>query len=398
MLGGLLRLGALCGVLGFPAGGCAAHGPGAVAQSAVTLDLARVVAEVRARQGVPALAAATIENGRINAVACEGVRRSGDATPVTPDDRWHIGSCTKGMTAALAALLVQERRLRWDTTVGEAFGPRAAALDESCRGITLEQLLTHRAGVLPFTAPSEDPGLWRLLTADRGTPTEQRLELVSHVLARPPRTAPGAQWAYSNAGYLIAAAMLERVTGIAWEDLMQQRVFGPLGLTSAGFGPPASAQVPPSGPWGHRALPLLGLTLNVTPGPDADNPPAFNPAGRVHLTIGDFARYAAACLAAARGDHTWLNADATRHLFEPASDNGYAMGWMRHPLKGLPRPLLLHDGSNGTFYSLIVLDIANNRALVVATNHGDARGARALGDMAVAWGTPPAAPTTAPGP
>src|SRR5262245_17077866 len=70
---------------------------------------------------LPALAAAVVKDGKIIAVGAVGTRRVGTKNPVTVDDRFHLGSDTKAMTALLAAMLVEEGKLKWSTTVGEAF-------------------------------------------------------------------------------------------------------------------------------------------------------------------------------------------------------------------------------------------------------------------------------------
>jgi D-alanyl-D-alanine carboxypeptidase len=74
------------------------------------------------------------------------------------------------------------------------------------RGVTLAQLLSHTGGVQPFTTGDESRGLPEL----HGTALERRLAFTKIFLARPPSVPPGAGYMYSNAGYRIAASMLER--------------------------------------------------------------------------------------------------------------------------------------------------------------------------------------------
>src|SRR5215212_2418790 len=93
------------------------------------------------RYDLPAVAAAVVRNGTVVAAGAVGTRRAGTDTPVTVSDRFHIGSDTKAMTALLAAMFVEEGRLRWDSTVGEVFPELAATMDAGLRRVTLEQLL-----------------------------------------------------------------------------------------------------------------------------------------------------------------------------------------------------------------------------------------------------------------
>jgi CubicO group peptidase (beta-lactamase class C family) len=73
---------------------------------------------------------------------------------------------------------------------------------------------------------------------EEADPRASRLALTGLTLARPPEAAPGARFIYSNRNYIVAAAMLEAATGRPWEDLMRERLFAPLAMEGAGFGPP----------------------------------------------------------------------------------------------------------------------------------------------------------------
>ncbi|MGQ9561304.1 MAG: serine hydrolase domain-containing protein [Candidatus Oleimicrobiaceae bacterium] len=207
--------------------------------------------DVCQRHRLPAFAMGTIE-GQVREVAAVGVRKKGDPTPVDDADRFHIGSCTKLFTATLAALLVQKGHISWTTTAEGAFPELAETMDGSCRKITLEQLLLHRSGLLPLRDPTEERTLWRILTARKGTAVEQRLALVRYVLSRPPKHVPGTRRDYSNVGYAVAGAMLERRMGKPWEDPIKEHISVPLGITTLGFGPPGAAGtgLHPQQPWG----------------------------------------------------------------------------------------------------------------------------------------------------
>src|SRR5689334_17181397 len=82
---------------------------------------AAALEDIREQAKVPALAAAGWIDGRVGEIAATGFRKNGGTAHVTKDDLWHIGSCTKSMTATLAATLVDQGTIRWDSTVGEIF-------------------------------------------------------------------------------------------------------------------------------------------------------------------------------------------------------------------------------------------------------------------------------------
>lgn len=336
-------------------------------------DVSSLLDPIREKHKLPALAAVVVEGDTIVAQGVVGIRRQGSPELATIDDQWHIGSCTKSMTATLVALLVEQGRLKWTTTVGESFPELAATMDPAWKDVTIELLLTNRSG-----APGglDADGLWGRLWAFSGTPTEARLLLVEGVTKRPPEAKPGSKFIYSNAGFSIAGAMAERAMGRAWEDLIQEMLFAPLGMTSAGFGAPGDAAAVDQ-PRGHR--PGKSSPIAVDPGPGSDNPVAIGPAGIVHLSLPDWAKYASFHIHGERGDlpadaKPHLSADSFAKLHTPAGadakpDDGYAMGWgvMRRDWGGR---VLTHSGSNTMWFATVWLAPEKDFAVLVATNVG----------------------------
>jgi len=214
----------------------AIRGQPASAPAGDVKDLRDLLEPIRARYKVPALGAAVLHGDRVVALGATGVRKAGGATPVTPEDLWHIGSCTKAMTATLIATFVEEGKLSWDQEIGEFFRASGEQVHPDWDRVTLEHLLSHTAGV-PGDVP---PPLWAKLWQFKGTPTEARMELVRPTLAAKPKAAPGEKYEYSNTGYAIAGAMAELATGESWESLMGSRLYGPLGITTGGFGAPGT--------------------------------------------------------------------------------------------------------------------------------------------------------------
>jgi CubicO group peptidase (beta-lactamase class C family) len=211
-------------------------------------QLLKIVTASRDKHGVPALGAAIVVNGQIR-VGVAGVRKEGSPTSATAKDKFHLGSCTKSMTATLAALLIESGRLKWSTTLAQVFPELAATMQPTYRRVTILQLLQHRGGFAEETFPDKFPiTYWMASTLPL---PQQRLKYVQHVLREAPATSPGGRMLYSNRGYIVAAAMLERLTKRSWEDLMRQQVFRPLGMTSAGFGPTSTNSKRVEQPWPH---------------------------------------------------------------------------------------------------------------------------------------------------
>ncbi|MBX3748127.1 MAG: beta-lactamase family protein [Verrucomicrobiae bacterium] len=318
---------------------------------------------VRVEHPFPALAAAVIVDGRTVFTNAVGFRRLGGPERVTAEDRFHIGSVTKSMTATLAARLVEEGKIAWTTTIGELFPELEETMHADYRGVTLEQLLSNRGG-MPARPPTT---LWIRAWEGRGTPDEQRLEFVRGLLAGEPEVKPGSRSVYSNQGYAVAGVMLERAGGQPWEALMRGLLFEPLGMTTAGFGAPATPGEVDQ-PWGHSKPMFSGLRA-VPPGPRADNPPAIGPAGTVHCSLGDLAKYVALHLAGARGGTNLLEAATFKKLHTPAGHD-YALGWVVLERGWAGGRVLMHNGSNTMFYVVVWIAPERNSAVIVATNVG----------------------------
>lgn len=326
--------------------------------------VSRLLESLRQKHQLPALAAAVVVDGRIVVTNAVGFRKEGGTERVTVNDTFHLGSVTKSMTATVAAMLVEQGKCSWTTTIGDALPDLKPGIHSDYLGVTLEQLLSNRGGA-PGDAPAD---LWRRAWAAKGTASEQRLAFVRGLLARKPAAPPGTEYVYSNQGYAIAGVMLEKVSGKTWEDLLRSRLFEPLGMTSAGFGAPSSIGKVDQ-PWGHVKSKLTG-NKPVPPGPQADNPLAISPAGAVHCSIGDLAKYAAFHASGEKGKSVLLKAESFKKL-HTAIGADYALGWVVTQRPWAKGTALTHTGSNTMFYVVVWVAPGIDCAVVVATNIGD---------------------------
>lgn len=320
---------------------------------------------IRVKHSFPALAAAVVVDGKTVVTNAVGFRKQGGPERVTVDDKFHLGSVTKSMTATVAAMLVEQGKLSWSQTIGEAFPELKSEIHPDYLEVTLEQLLSHRSGA-PGDAPRD---LWSKAWRATGTAAEQRMEFVKGLLARKPEAKPGTKFTYSNQGYTIAGVMLEKAGGKPWEDLLRSMLFEPLGMTTAGFGAPASIGKVDQ-PWGHSKAPLTGHKP-VPPGPGADNPLAISPAGAAHSSLGDLAKYAAFHLAGERGGSKLLKVESFKKLHTVVEGNkDYALGWIVLQRPWADGRALMHNGSNTMFYVVVWMAPDKNCALIVASNVG----------------------------
>lgn len=343
--------------------------------------LAPLLETVRASQGVPALAAARIRLGAEPEVAAVGRRRADRAAAVTVADRWHLGSCTKALTATALALRVERGQLRFTTSLAEVFPDLAPKLEPAWRAVTLEQLLSHRSGATG--AIEQERELWDWLWKDEGPLPDQRRRVLEVLGARAPDFAPGSRFTYSNAGYVMAGAVLERVAGKPWEQVVREELFAPLGIRSAGFGAPGEAGADDQ-PRGHQRRGEAWVPLE----PDqagADNPPGLGPAGTVHMSLGDWARFARLHLQGARGEGGLLLRKETLAELQRLRGDEHALGWMvlSRAWAGGEGRALQHSGSNTLWFAIVWLAPARGAAFLAATNCGGDPGFKAA-DGAIA--------------
>lgn len=337
--------------------------PGGIAENAASnkgvgdIDLLNVLKEVRKSYKVPAMAAALITDRGLQRIAAIGTRKWGTDNPVTINDLWHLGSDTKIMTATLVAILVENGKLKWTTTVSEIFPELANTFDPEFRDVNLLQLLSHQAG-LPANLNYD--AISRLIPV-----RDQRLNAVSMAFKEKPVSAPGSTYLYSNTGYIIVGSIIERVTNMDWETAIIKKIFVPLKMTSAGFGglgTPGKIDQP----WGHQAAnkPV------VSNGPDVDNPPVLGPAGRVHCTIQDWTLFITDQLRGARGQQGLISPQSYQMLQSTHFSGDYALGWLVVNRAWAGGKALAHTGSNTMYFANLWIAPKKNFAMLVCTNMG----------------------------
>jgi CubicO group peptidase (beta-lactamase class C family) len=318
---------------------------------------------------LPALAGAIVTSKGLAAVGAVGVRKYGTNTPVTINDQFHLGSDTKAMTATMIATLVEDGKTSWSTTIEDVFPDLTSKMNPAYRKVTFEQLLSHRAG---FTDESWPKGkslidMYKLA----GTPREQRAAYVAMVLGEAPVNEPGSKFLYSNRSYAVAGAMAERIANDSWENLMQKRIFQPLGMQTCGFGAMGADGDPKKidQPWQHTLM--LTWHRPIQPGPQADNAPVIGPAGTVHCSVVDWGKFVTAHLRGEQGLPGILKPETFKRLHTPSFGGDYAFGWMVVDRPWAGGRALTHAGSNTMNFAIVWMAPAKDFAVLVMTNQGD---------------------------
>lgn len=303
--------------------------------------------KIRTDSKAPALAISVWRDGKFETLV-SGVRKLGVSDAAMIGDRWLIGSITKSMTATLIGTMIQEGKLSWDSKLGDLL--KDIPMNDAYKGVTIEQILRHRSG-LPQDMNFTGSMVQRIAGALKD-PEKVRASYAKDILGRQPIAKPDAKFAYSNAGYALLGHIAERILGKPYEQLMSERVFGPIGMKSAICGMPG-AEGMPSGkgqPSGHFLLKegprpgKLGGAITYMCAPAG---------GGVAMSIEDLARYAAWHMRGFNGENVGaLKTEIIRRLHTPPSGHPgqepYAAGWMIEG-KDPKTTEHTHNGSDGTF-------------------------------------------------
>jgi CubicO group peptidase (beta-lactamase class C family) len=312
---------------------------------------------------VPGMAVALIQEGRVAYVKGFGHRDAQLSKPVTTDTLFRAGSTTKALAAATVALLVDEGKLSWDEPVTTWLPELRLAGGYEYRSLSLRDMLSHRTGL-----PRHE-----LLWYNNQTLTRQGLVTrLGHL----PMSAPlRARYQYTNLMFVLAAVVVERVTGQTWEAFTQARLLAPLGMSRANLSALDMARDADHAV-GHES-PSLAQRHAVPLRHD----PLLGPAGALNVSIAAYVRWAQLQLGVGQWEGRRLISTASMAaMWEPtipvsttpgipSFDRAfYGLGWRIDRYRDTVR--VAHGGDLNGFTSRVVLLPQKQLALVVLVNHG----------------------------
>ena len=320
------------------------------------IDLSEFLTPAIEQGTAPGMIAAIVDTEGVRAIGAAGLRRQDSTEMITNDDLVHIGSDTKAMTSTMLATLVKDGTFAdgWDTTIADVFPELVGAIHQDYHSVTLSQLVRMQGGIAAnaadWPAHSSNPDI-----------VGRRYDILKDNLATPPAGTVG-EHLYSNLSYMVAGAMAERLTGKNWETLMQERLFAPLGITSAGFGAPGTPDEVDQ-PWGHSPD-----ESGVWVAAQFDNPAAFGPAGTVHISIEDWAKFIS--LWFTDKEPAILDRNILDELSTPEAGN-YAAGWLVYQQEWAGGTVLHHNGTNTFWFATLWISPSLGVAYVAVANSAD---------------------------
>lgn len=273
----------------------------------------------------------------------------------TSKDLFHLGSNTKAITSFVAAYLVEKKKIKWDTKFFDLFPELKKKSNRKYYDITLENLLSHRAFVHPFTSGLEYSKLPKFI----GNTQQKRAEFSKYVLTLEPINNENV-YTYSNAGYSVATMMLEKVSGKSWEKLVSEILQSKLKLDFRFGWPNRNLENQPFGHWIEN-----GKLTPVEPKTDYDLSLA-EPAGDLSMNIENYSRFIQLNISGLSGKNNFLKSANYKYLHTAKKE--YAMGWGNYEKNN--SEISEHAGSDGTFFSYAQIDRKKLIGYIVIVNSG----------------------------
>ena len=271
------------------------------AQRTIPADFDAYVERVLRTFQVPGVAVAVVVDGRVLLARGYGVKELGKPDRVDANTRFGIASNTKAFTATALAILVEEGKVQWDAPVIRYLPDFAMYDPYVTRELTVRDLLVHRSGL---GLGAGDLLWWPASTYDRAE-IARRLRFIK------PATSFRSAYAYDNVLYLVAGQLIERVSGMSWEDFVRTRILVPVGMTQSTVRHSDAAR---GGNVATTHAEVDGAVRVVAP-MTSDN---TNPAGGINSTATDMAKWMIVQLDSGRLAAAMPNAPE-RRLFTPAS-------------------------------------------------------------------------------
>lgn len=319
-------------------------------------DMTSFVEEIRGSSGLPAMGGALVTIDGLVAIGVAGDRRIG-GPPVTLDDEWHIGSNLKAITGLLCGIAVHDGVITWETTVPASF-PELTVKAEY-QDVSLRNLCTNQSGL-----PANPQGV----TLTSSDPQDQRNTVAEWAFEE---SAPAAQretYYYSNLGYAMAGAMIERAWGTTYEDALVDALLDPIGVSNFGWGPQTAAGASDN-PVPHSWNGSAWIACEA-----CDNPPWLSAAGRMHIRLADWARIIQEMLRADEGTSSvigpTLGETVSNGAISLGNGNSYGYGWIVTSRSWANGRTLTHQGSNTLNSSVAWVAPERDFAILAVTNAG----------------------------
>jgi D-alanyl-D-alanine carboxypeptidase len=326
---------------------CCAVTRAAAADSALTNQIDAVAQEWLSSTGAPSASIALVQNGKVTYVHAYGNARIAPALAATPATRYAIDSVSKEFTAAAVLLLVEEGKLSLDDPAGKWFPDLGDASK-----VTVRQLLTHTSGLRDYWPQDFVPPEMLHATSIEG--------ILNEWAHRPLDFAPGTEWQYSNTGYVLAGAIVEKVAGEPLVEFLQRRIFAPLHMDHVTEDDTHSLSAPDAGAYTRQGL------GPVRPAPKEGAGWLFG-ASELAMTPGELALWDISLMNRALMAASSYKAELEPIVLADGTKKDYGLGLDLQTVQGRTR--IGHDGAGSGFLAANRIWPDEKTAIVALTNN-----------------------------
>ncbi|MBL7918959.1 MAG: beta-lactamase family protein [Bacteroidia bacterium] len=305
---------------------------------------------IRKAYKIPELGYAVISSNNVIEVQTLGVRKINSSLAARVNDKFRIGSNTKAITGFIAAGLVKENKITWNTKFFDLYPELKSASNQAYHDLTLLNLLSFRTRLIKYTYTYAEPKEGRF----KGSEDQQRYQFAQWFFAHKPAESKDSI-NFSNLGYVAAGLMLEKVTGKTYKELVKE--FGKELAIDFDFGAPNSKDT--LQPWGH----FSDLTFEA-PG-DNYKLNWLLAAGNINVSLPDYLKFIQLQLQGLKGESKLLSKEEFNFLHFGL--HRFSIGWFW--LKNERNEMYSYNiGNPGTFLSKVYVFNATDKAFILLAN------------------------------
>ena len=307
---------------------------------------------VRIKYQIPALAYAVVSGDSIFELQILGVQRANSNLQATQNDRFHIGSNTKAITSFIAALLVKQGKIKWETKIIDLFPELKTVSKKAYWNINLQDLLTFRGKLQSYSYGNNEPTQEQII----GDNSNQRYLLAKYFLSHEPMQEDENGLTPSNADYIMAGLMLEKASGKSYKELVTD--FGKTQGIDFNFDYPNVNDSKQT--WGHDE--------NLKPLPPFDNYKLnwLLSAGNINVRLIDYLKFIQLQLKGLKGQTHILSFQTFDKLLygEPI----FSFGWFNKIETSTKHHVAYNEGNAGAFISQVQIIKEVDKGYIIFTN------------------------------
>lgn len=325
---------------------------------------------IRIVRGVPGMAYAVFSKDSVIEFGVLGYRVFKSKDPIEKNDRFNIGTNTAAFTAYIAAKLVAAGKIKWSTQLLSIFPEFTKKTLPVYKSIRFQDLLSSRTRIPAFMDMSD----WFKIPDTKGDIIAKRRAFTYWILQQKPNMENFNQQKiiFSLAGYVMAASMMERVSGKTWEDLITEYIRKPLNISMRYSWPNRMDPTAPAGHWFqggsfHAEDPDTWVKVH----------PVLYPGQGISISLPDYMKYMQANLSGLYGERMALPKSAFDFLYFGIPD--YSMGWNNGSFNG--QSYAFHEGLSLLFNCRTEILKEKKRGIIVMCNSGDKDGRGAVLDL-----------------